>query len=102
MIHHRRRVDENQKAIVAALKKIGACVIDLSGTGGGVMDLLVIYRSRVLMVEVKNPAKPKADQALTPAQIRVHAEIGGAGGEVHIVRTIDEAIALATRNTGGP
>ena len=97
MIHHRRRVDENQKSIVAALKAIGACVLDLSGSGGGVMDLLVIYRGRVWMVEVKNPAKPKADQSLTPAQIRVHAEIGRAGGEVHIVRTIDEAIALVTR-----
>lgn len=97
MIHRRRRVDENQKQIVAALRKIGACVLDLSGSGGGVMDLLVIYRARVLMVEVKNPAKPKADQSLTPAQIRVHAEIGRAGGEVHIVRTIDEAIALTVR-----
>lgn len=97
MIHRRRRVDENQKQIVAALKAIGACVLDLSGSGGGVMDLLVIYRSRICMVEVKNPAKPKADQSLTPAQIRVHAEIGRAGGEVHIVRTIDEAIALTVR-----
>lgn len=97
MIHHRRRVDENQADIVAALKKIGSCVIDLSGVGGGVMDLLVIFRGRVLMIEVKNPAKPKADQSLTPAQIRVHAEIGRAGAEVHIVRTIDEAIALATK-----
>lgn len=97
MIHRRRRVDENQKLIVAAFKAVGACVIDLSGTGGGVMDLLVIHRGRVLMVEVKNPAKPKADQSLTPAQIRVHAEIGRAGGEVHIVRTIDEAIALTVR-----
>jgi len=97
MIHRRRRVDENQKSIVAAMKAIGACVIDLSGSGGGVMDLLVIYRGRVWMVEVKNPAKPKADQSLTPAQIRVHAEIGRAGGEVHIIRTIDKAIALITR-----
>jgi len=96
MIHHRRRVDENQKSIVSALKAIGACVIDLSGSGGGVMDLLVIYRGKVWMVEVKNPAKPKADQSLTTAQIRVHAEIGRAGGEVHIVRTINEAIALVT------
>jgi hypothetical protein len=98
MIHHRRRVDENQKSIVSALKAIGACVLDLSSSGGGVMDLLVIHRGRVWMVEVKNPAKPKADQSLTPAQIRVHAEIGRAGGEVKIIRTVDEAIAMVTHH----
>jgi hypothetical protein len=94
MIHHRRRVDENQKGIVAALAKIGACVIDLSGSGGGVMDLLVCYRRNTWMVEIKNPTKPKADQSLTPAQIKMHRAIADAGCEVHVIRTIDEAIAL--------
>jgi len=97
MKYRPRRVDENQRVIVAALRAIGACVIDLSGSGGGVMDLLVIYRGRIWMVEIKNPAKPKADQSLTPAQIKKHDEIGRAGGEVRIIRTIDEAIALVTQ-----
>lgn len=97
MIHHRRRVDQNQAGIVAALQKIGACVLDLSGAGKGMCDLIVCYRKRVHMVEIKNPGKPKADQALTPAQIKLHKAIGDAGCEVHIVRTADEAIALVTQ-----
>lgn len=97
MIRHPRRVDENQKVIVAALRKIGACVIDLSASGAGVMDLLACYRRRTWMIEIKNPTKPKGDQMLTPAQIKMHAAIGDAGCEVHIVRSVDEAIALVTR-----
>lgn len=92
-----RKVDANQPAIVDALRKIGACVIDLSGVGVGVMDLLVIYRGMTHMIEIKNPARKQKNGGLTPAQIERHAEIGRAGGEVHIIRTIDEAIALVTK-----
>lgn len=91
-----RKVDANQPIIVAALRKIGACVIDLSGVGEGVMDLLVIYRGVTHMVEIKNPARKQKANGLTPAQIAKHAEIGRAGGEVNIVRTVGEALALVT------
>jgi len=97
MIHHRRRVDENQAQIISALRKIGACVIDLSASGAGVMDLLVCYRGCTWMIEVKNPTKPKGDQMLTPSQSKLHAAIGDAGCEVHIVRSVDEGLALVTR-----
>lgn len=95
MIHRARRVDENQRDIVQALRKIGACVIDLSASGAGVMDLLVCYRKRMWMVEIKN-LKGRGE-ILTPAQIKLHKAIGDAGCEVHIVRNVDEAIALVTR-----
>ena len=95
MIHRRRKVDANQSQIVDALRKIGCCVIDLSASGEGVMDLLVCCRRRTWMVEVKN-LKGRGD-ILTPAQIKLHAAIGDAGCEVHIVRSVDEALALVTR-----
>lgn len=95
MIHRRRKVDANQKTIVAGLQAIGACVIDLSGSGHGVMDLLVIYRGKSWMVEVKN-LKGRG-KVLTKAQIELHRLIGAAGGEVHIVTDLDQAIALVTR-----
>jgi len=95
MIHRRRKVDANQSVIVDALRKIGCCVIDLSASGDGVMDLLVCYRRRTWMVEVKN-LKGRGD-TLTPAQIKLHAAIGDAGCEVHIVRSVDEVLALVTR-----
>lgn len=95
MIHRRRKVDANQRTIVAALRAIGACVIDLSGSGGGVMDLLVIYRGRANMLEVKN--MKGRGKVLTPAQIELHALIGAAGGEVHVVCSVEDAIAVVTR-----
>ena len=95
MIHRLRKVDANQKTIVAGLQSIGACVIDLSGSGHGVMDLLVIYRGKSWMVEVKN-LKGRG-KVLTKAQIELHRLIGAAGGEVHIVTDLDQAIALVTR-----
>ena len=95
MIHRRRKVDANQREIVAGLRAIGACVIDLSASGKGVMDLLVIYRRTLHLVEVKN-LKGRG-KVLTPAQIDLHKQIGEAGGEVHIVTDLAQAIALVTR-----
>ena len=95
MTYHRRKVDGNQREIVAGLRAIGACVIDLSGVGAGVMDLLVIYRRRTHMVELKN--LDGRGNKLTPAQIGLHQQIGDAGGEVHIVTDLEQAIALVTR-----
>lgn len=99
MIHRRRKTDANQASIVAGLRAIGSCVIDLSASGGGVMDLLVIYRGRTHLVEVKNPkdAHYAKGKMLTPAQIALHSQIGDAGGEVHIVTDLEQAIALVTK-----
>jgi Holliday junction resolvase len=92
MIHHRRRVDANQAEIVAALQKIGCCIMDLSGSGKGVCDLIVMRAGRFWMVEVKN-LKGRGDM-LTPAQIKMHQAIADVGCEVHVIRTVDEALAL--------
>ena len=95
MIHRRRKVDANQSEIVKALQAIGACVIDLSASGKGVMDLLVCYRGKTHMIEVKN--MKGRGKVLTPAQIEMHRQIGEAGCEVHVVCTVDDAIAVVTR-----
>lgn len=81
------RIDENQPAIVAALQKTGALVLSLAPIGKGVPDLLVHYQCRLVLLEVKNPAKPKADRQLTPAQKVWHAI-----WPVTIVETIDHAL----------
>lgn len=62
------RIDENQPAVVDAMRKIGAVVTPLHAVGGGISDLLVSFRQRWFVLEVKNPAKPKADQELTKDQ----------------------------------
>lgn len=67
------RTDANHAAIVAALRKIGCEVTDLSAVGGGVPDLLVSYRKQWLVVEVKDGAKAPSRRRLTADQERWHA-----------------------------
>jgi hypothetical protein len=86
-------VDDNQGEIVSALRKVGARVQSLAAVGGGVPDLLVGFRGNIYLMEVKDGAKPPSAQKLTEAQERWHWEWRGM---VHIVRSIDDAIAIIT------
>lgn len=61
-----RRVDDNQVEIVKALRKIGAEVTHLHTLGKGVSDLLVSFRQRWLVLEVKDGSKPPSKRELTP------------------------------------
>jgi len=51
-----RRTDANQASIMAALRQVGATVVDLSAVGRGVPDLLVGFRGQTYLLEVKNKA----------------------------------------------
>ena len=52
-MRHAARVDSNQKAIVDALRKAGAYVWII----GLPVDLLVGYRNRTILVEIKSSSK---------------------------------------------
>lgn len=86
-----RRADGNQPEIVAALRKAGAVVQPLHTVGAGVPDLLVAFQNRTLVMEVKDPSKPKSDRQLTPAQVKWHAMWTG---EKHVVETAEQAIGI--------
>lgn len=88
--------DDNHKAIRDALERLGCLVQDLSGVGKGVPDLLVwIASKRVLvLVEVKDGAKPKSAQKLTDDQIRFHSDWLGRDAPVCVVRSIDDVVSL--------
>lgn len=49
------RVDDNQMAIVRALREAGATVCSLSAVGSGCPDLLVGFCGENFLLEVKNP-----------------------------------------------
>src|SRR5687767_2174452 len=84
------RVDPNQKAIVDALRKVGATVQHLHQLGQGCPDLLVAYRDALYLMEVKQP-KGK----LTPDQVEW---IRVWGGPVFVVRTPEEALLVLASN----
>lgn len=91
------RIDANQPEIVAALRKAGATVTSLAAVGQGVPDLLVGWQSRtgdreLVLMEVKDGAKPPSRRRLTEDQQEWHAE--WRGRPVAIVESVEDALAV--------
>lgn len=89
---HAGRVDANHVAITEALNRAGATVQSLGIVGCGCPDLLVGIRGQTYLIEVKNPAAPKAHRDLTDAQKKWH--VWWRGAKVHTVETAEQALAL--------
>lgn len=88
------RIDENQPAIVAALREFGATVQPLHSVGGGCPDIMCGYKGRNFLFEIKNPAKPKSDQNLTEDQIEW---VMMWRGQHMVIKSAVEAIWTMTR-----
>lgn len=84
-----KKIDANQKAIVAALRDAGASVVSLAGIGRGCPDLLVGFRGQNYLLEVKN-LDGKGDW-LTDAEQEF---FDGWRGQAIVARSIDDALAL--------
>jgi hypothetical protein len=68
-----RRVDANHGLIRDQLRADGWEVLDTSGVGGGIWDLIVkVAPGWPHFLEVKDGDKPLSAQALTPAQEKLH------------------------------
>lgn len=83
--------DGNERAIVVGLRRAGASVQQLSAKG--CPDLLVGFRQRTHLLEVKEPGKK-----LTPDQTEWHGYWQGA--EVHVVHDLREAISVLLGGEG--
>lgn len=88
------KVDENHGEIRDALRKAGLNVEDTSGAGNGFPDLVVYWRRQILFVEVKDGSKPPSARKLTPDQVKFHDRALAHGVVVHVVTSVDEALAL--------
>jgi hypothetical protein len=86
LAYQKRRVDANQKLIVATLEALGASVVSLHDAGAGVPDLLVGYRGITCLVEVKNP---DTRGKLNDRQQEWHA--AWLGAPIGIIYTPDQA-----------
>lgn len=95
------KVDANQSEIVKALRALGCDVLILSAVGDGCPDLLVtapVFPRRTMLIEIKDEAKPPSKRTLTADQVEFHREWRG---EIHIVKSVDEAIAVVTSHWSG-
>ncbi len=84
-----RRVDRDQVAIVAALRKAGCFVEVLSDVGRGVPDLLVTrfhHCQHLWLMEIKT-----GNEDLSPAETRW---IAACHWSVHIVNSVEAALKV--------
>ena len=85
----RAAVDANQRAVVAALRGVGASVTLLHAVGKGCPDILAGFRGVNYAFEIKDGSKPPSDRKLTPAQVEWHRAWRG---QVAVVTSPDEAL----------
>lgn len=85
------KIDANQNDIVAALRKAGATVRIIS-QGEGIPDLLVGYRGRTALLEVKDGGKPPSARKLTTAEQKFFDE--WTGGICMIVESVEDALEV--------
>jgi hypothetical protein len=90
-MRRRARIDANHGEIVKILRLAGATVHSMAEVGEGCPDLLVGYRGRTVLVEVKDPSKPPSARKLTPAQEDWHKTWNGS--PVRIVTNLVDAMA---------
>ena len=84
------RIDANQPDIVAALEKVGCQVLHLHQVGGGCPDLLVKTRGgRLLLLEIKDGAKPAGKRQLNLEQKRFHEDWFPC---CRVIETVDDAL----------
>lgn len=60
-----KRVDANQREIVAWLRKKGASVLIMSNLGKGAPDIAVGINGKTYLFEIKDGSKPPSAQELT-------------------------------------
>ena len=86
MSSYQKRTDSNQDAIMSGLRQAGASVYSLAPVGHGVPDLLVGFRGKTYLLEVKG-----RKGRLTPAQHKFHDEWRG---QIAVVRCLEDALLI--------
>ena len=85
------KIDRDQPEIVDGLIRFGATVQSLATVGVGCPDLLVGFKERNYLLEVKNESDPPSAQKLTDYQKAWHKMWRG---RVATVRSLSEAILV--------
>jgi hypothetical protein len=94
-VKHAKRIDANQSKIVKELRALGAIVQSLADLGDGVPDLLVAFRGRNWLFEVKDWRQPPSKRRLTPKEKQWHLSWATAG-QVSVIETTEDALKVLT------
>lgn len=85
------RIDRNQPEIVKVLRSLGATVQPLHTIGKGCPDLVIGYRGKNFLVEVKDSMQPPSKRALTADELEWHVMWEG---QVCVVESAEAARQL--------
>jgi hypothetical protein len=85
------RTDTNHGELVDVIKAMGGTVQSLAPVGKGCPDLLVGWRNKNLLLEIKDGSRPPSERVLTPDQKRWHSDWKG---KVYIVNTLDDLLLI--------
>ena len=84
-----KKVDANQKVIVAAFRQMGATVLHLHMVGKGCPDVVIGFNRKNYLVEIKDGDKPPSARKLTPDEVEFH---NSWRGQVAVVESVAGAV----------
>lgn len=87
------RQDSNHGAVVEGLRAVGAHVTDTSGVGDGFPDIVVGYRGRWFVIEIKDGTLPPSERKLTPPQKKWHTEVQQ-HAPAHVANSLEDALLI--------
>jgi hypothetical protein len=89
---YRKARDANEPEIIAELEAVGAAVVRLDPSVAGLPDLLVGYRGRNILMEVKMPPGPQGGTSHAPLSEDQLAFMQAWPGPCVVVRTPKQAL----------
>ena len=86
------KVDANQSTLVNKLRQRRGVTVQATHTvGRGFPDIVVGYKKRNWLIELKNPDGDSYDRKLNPGQVRWHAKWEGQAARAE---TLDEVLEV--------
>lgn len=91
-----RKVDDNQKEIVEAFKKLGYSVAHTHIVGKGFPDIVVAgHDKRNYLIEIKDGKKPLSKRKLTPDELKFHDSWQG---DLKIIESVEDVVRFVNEN----
>lgn len=90
------KVDSNQPDIVKTLRRLGAVVLITSQLKNA-FDILVGFRGKLYIVEIKDGSLPPSKRKLTPGELKCKEKFESVGIKYHVINSVNEAIEMITK-----
>ena len=87
------RLDDNHQEIVKALERVGAAVLSIAQLKNA-FDILVGYRGKLFIMEIKDGNKPPSQRKLTAGELKTADKFEAVGVTYYVVLSVKEALKI--------